>query len=175
MNGLYDEAKIVLHSMWQRRWLALAVAWGLALLGWLVVALIPNTYESLARVSVESRQILSDTAGVSAGERQADIDRVRTTLTSAENMRQVVLNTDLKQQATSDRELAMLAAKLRRGSRSRRCPTISSRSARGRRPAASPTPRMRGWRARSSSSWSSSSLPRMSPAIAPRPPRRCSS
>ena len=49
MNGLYDEFKIAVHSVWNRRWLALAVAWGLCLLGWLVVALIPNSYESQAR------------------------------------------------------------------------------------------------------------------------------
>src|SRR3546814_7014564 len=34
------EIKVALHSVWNRRWLALAVAWGICLIGWLVVALI---------------------------------------------------------------------------------------------------------------------------------------
>ena len=46
MNGLYDELRIAVHSVWNRRWLALAIAWGVCLLGWLVVSLIPASYES---------------------------------------------------------------------------------------------------------------------------------
>ena len=49
MNGLYDELRIAVHSVWNRRWLALAIAWGVCLLGWLVVSLIPASYESSAR------------------------------------------------------------------------------------------------------------------------------
>jgi uncharacterized protein involved in exopolysaccharide biosynthesis len=41
--------------VWNRRWLALAVAWAVCLLGWLVVAMIPNTYESRARIFVPMR------------------------------------------------------------------------------------------------------------------------
>src|SRR3546814_7293241 len=49
MDGLYEQFRIALHSVWRRRWLALAVAWGLCLAGWLVIALIPNIYQSRAR------------------------------------------------------------------------------------------------------------------------------
>ena len=27
MNGIYDEARVALHAIWTRRWLALAIAW----------------------------------------------------------------------------------------------------------------------------------------------------
>ncbi len=50
MNNIYDELRAALHSIWHRRWLALAVAWGVCLVGWLIVALVPNTYESHARL-----------------------------------------------------------------------------------------------------------------------------
>ena len=53
MNSLQDEVLTAIHSVWNRRWLALAVAWGVCLVGWLIVALIPNSYESKARIFVQ--------------------------------------------------------------------------------------------------------------------------
>ena len=50
MDGLYEQFRIALHQVWRRRWLAIAVAWGVAVLGWLVIALIPNSYEAKARL-----------------------------------------------------------------------------------------------------------------------------
>ena len=81
MDGIFEQARIALHSVWRRRWLALGVAWGLCLAGWLVVALMPNSYESEAKVSVQTPSLLSDRIGITAAERQASIDRVRQTLT----------------------------------------------------------------------------------------------
>ena len=46
MNLLIEELRAALWSVWNRRWLALAVAWGVCLLGWLGLAFIPNSYES---------------------------------------------------------------------------------------------------------------------------------
>ena len=46
MNGIYDEGRLALHAIWTRRWLALAVAWGVCVLGWLVVSQMPSRYES---------------------------------------------------------------------------------------------------------------------------------
>ncbi len=34
MNGLYDEIRVAIHAIWTRRWLALAVAWAIAVVGW---------------------------------------------------------------------------------------------------------------------------------------------
>jgi len=39
MGGLYDQLRIAFHQVWRRRWLAVAVAWGVCVLGWLVIAL----------------------------------------------------------------------------------------------------------------------------------------
>jgi uncharacterized protein involved in exopolysaccharide biosynthesis len=57
MNSLYDEFRIAVHSVWNRRWLALAIAWGVCLLGWLVIAMIPNKYESKAQIQVRTQSI----------------------------------------------------------------------------------------------------------------------
>ncbi len=106
MNGLYDEFRIALHAVWNRRWLALAVAWGLCLIGWLVVALIPNSYESEARVFVEMQSILPEKVGIQARDRRQNIERVEQTLLSAVNLEKVVRGTDLNLSVGSDRELA---------------------------------------------------------------------
>ena len=89
-SGLYDELRGALHAIWTRRWVALGVAWGLCLLGWLIVSQIPNQYESRARVFVQLRTVLPTDAGVTQAERAKDIDRIRQTLTSAVNLAKVV-------------------------------------------------------------------------------------
>ena len=53
MNSIFDELRGAIYSVWHRRWLALAVAWAVCLLGWLVVAMIPNSYQSKARIYVQ--------------------------------------------------------------------------------------------------------------------------
>lgn len=114
MNGLYDEIKIAVYGVWNRRWLALAVAWGLCLLGWLVVALIPNSYESQARISVEMQSILSDKVGVDARERKKNMERVQETLASTINLEKVVRGTALNQSVATDRELSSKVEMLRK-------------------------------------------------------------
>lgn len=113
MNGLYDELRIALHGVWHRRWLALAVAWGICLVGWLIVAMIPNSYESQARVFVQMRAILPGTQ-IEAAQRQKDIDRIRGTLTSIVNLEKVVRGTDLSQKAPTDAAVTARAAGLQK-------------------------------------------------------------
>jgi polysaccharide chain length determinant protein (PEP-CTERM system associated) len=113
MDGLYEQLRIALHQVWRRRWLALAVAWGLCLAGWLVVALIPNSYESRAKVHVQIQSILPTQMGIPAAERQNDLVRVRQTLTSTENLQRVVRRTELNGQVHSERDLARQVEALR--------------------------------------------------------------
>lgn len=113
MTGLFDEIRIAVHMMWTRRWIALAVAWGVCILGWLFVSQIPSRYESHARVFVQMRQVLPASAnGATIGDQVRDIDTVRQTLTSAVNLEKVVRGTDLARGATTDRAIADRAAGL---------------------------------------------------------------
>ncbi|GAA0730924.1 XrtA system polysaccharide chain length determinant [Sphingomonas japonica] len=115
MNGLIDELRIALHQVWARRWVALGVAWGLCLVGWLVVTQIPNRFESTAKVSVQLRSILPQQTGVNAeAEATKDIDRVRQTLTSAISLEKVVRGTDLAKTVSSDRDVAARIATLQK-------------------------------------------------------------
>ena len=60
MTSIYEEVRIALHGIWLRRWIALGLAWAVCVLGWLVVAMVPNTYESKARIYVQLDDVLSD-------------------------------------------------------------------------------------------------------------------
>jgi len=115
MDGLYDQFRLGLHSVWTRRWLALGVAAGLCLVGWLVVALIPNSYESKARVFAQMQSILPDKIGITPLERQADLLRVKQSLTSSENLEKVVRRTDLNQLVASDADMRAQIEALRTG------------------------------------------------------------
>jgi polysaccharide chain length determinant protein (PEP-CTERM system associated) len=105
LNLILEEARAALWTVWNRRWLALAVAWGVCLLGWLAVALIPNTYESTARLFVQLDDALADQIGIGASNRQRDIERVRQTLTSAINLEKVVRSTRIGETVTSPAQM----------------------------------------------------------------------
>ncbi|BBC72972.1 chain-length determining protein [Altererythrobacter sp. B11] len=105
MNEILEEARAALWTVWNRRWLALAVAWGVCLLGWLAVALIPNSYESNARLFVQFDDVLADQIGIGTGSRQKDIERVRQTLTSAVNLEKVIRSTRLGETISSPADM----------------------------------------------------------------------
>ena len=94
MNNIFDEFRAALFTVWHRKWLALAVAWGVCLAGWLVVGMIPNSYESKARIFVKLEDALSDVTGVKTSNKR-DIDRVQQTLTSAVNLEKVIRGTPI--------------------------------------------------------------------------------
>ena len=104
MQEVFDEIRSALHTVWNRRWLALAVAWGVCIVGWLFVATIPNSYESHARIYVELDDVLSKQLEISGEGRQA-ITKVRQTLTSAVNLEKVVRATQLGENVNTQREM----------------------------------------------------------------------
>ena len=106
MNGIYDEARVALHAIWQRRWLALAVAWGVAIIGWFVVAQMPSRYESRARIFIQMQSIIPGGVPGVPTDGQKDVDRIRQTLVSAVNLEKVVRGTDLANTVSSDRDVA---------------------------------------------------------------------
>ena len=111
MNGIYDEIRIALHAIWTRRWLALAVAWIVCVLGWLVVSQMPSRYESRARIFVQMQSMVPDATGQPVPQ-DADVDTIRQTLTSAVTLEKVVRGTDLAKSVASDRDVADRVASL---------------------------------------------------------------
>jgi polysaccharide chain length determinant protein (PEP-CTERM system associated) len=95
LGALVEEFRAALWAVWNRRWLALAVAWGVCLAGWLVLALIPNSYESQARMFVQLDDMLADQIGIGSDARKQDVERMRQTLVSAANLEKIVRSTRL--------------------------------------------------------------------------------
>jgi len=111
MNEIFEELRTALYSVWHRRWLALAVTWGVCLLGWLVVAMIPNSYESKARIYVDVDDVLSEQLGI-AGDGREEITRVRQTLLSSVNLEKVITSTKLGENISERTEMDAAIAKL---------------------------------------------------------------
>ncbi len=112
MNSLYEEILAGLHSVWNRRWLALAVAWLVCLVGWLAVAMLTNTYESKARIFLQLDDALAQQVGIDPGDRRRDIERIRQTLTSAVNLEKVVRSTRLGDQVANPKDMEPVVQKL---------------------------------------------------------------
>jgi polysaccharide chain length determinant protein (PEP-CTERM system associated) len=115
MNAIYEEFRVALHMVWRRRWLALAVAWGICLVGWLVISLLPNKYESRAKVLVQMQSLLSSQVGITQNDTQRDIDHVRQMLMSNENLVKVVRSSDVARQVASDADVAAMVGSLAQG------------------------------------------------------------
>ena len=104
MNEVFEELRAALHQVWNRRWLALAVAWGVCVLGWFVVAMIPNSYMSQARLYVQLDDVLSEQLDISGDGRQ-EMTRVRQTLASKVNLEKVIRGTRLGEDIATDGEM----------------------------------------------------------------------
>lgn len=112
MNGLYEDILAAIHSVWNRRWLALGVAWAVCVLGWLAVAMVPNTYESRTRIFVQLEDVLAQQVGIGSGSIKRDLERVRETITSSVNLEKVIRSTRLGDEITSPRQMEGAVAAL---------------------------------------------------------------
>jgi len=111
MNEMFEDLRAAAVSAWHRRWLVLGVAWGVCLLGWMAIAMIPNKYESKARVFVQLDDVLSQQLKIANGGK-GEIERVRKTLAGAVNLEKVVRGTDLGRDITSQRQMERTVAGL---------------------------------------------------------------
>jgi len=58
VNQIVEELLIALRAIWRRRWIAIAAMWGVTLLGFAVVWVMPNRYEANARIYVDTQTVL---------------------------------------------------------------------------------------------------------------------
>ncbi|MGJ9418445.1 XrtA system polysaccharide chain length determinant [Massilia sp. CMS3.1] len=103
-----------LKALGKYRWHAVTIAWLVALIGWAVVLRLPNTYETSARVYVDTQSILKPLlAGMTT---LPNLDQqvmfMRQTLISRPNVERVMRDTDLDVRATSSREKEKMADEL---------------------------------------------------------------
>lgn len=91
-------------GIWRHRWLALAVAWMIAIAGWAVVSRMPESYVANARVYVDTSSMLGPlmrglTVNPNPNERISMMSR---TLLSRPNLERLARMTDLDVQATNE-------------------------------------------------------------------------
>jgi succinoglycan biosynthesis transport protein ExoP len=92
MESIFQQVRAVLYGMWRNRWYGVVALWLVCLAGWIGVSLIPNSYQSTARVYVKYNSLLPQVTGVAnKGTNQLQqVDVVRQTLTSRPNLEKVL-------------------------------------------------------------------------------------
>lgn len=97
IHAAVEEVLDQLRGAWRFRRVALLVAWCTALVLWTVILLIPSTYQSYAKVFVDTRTTLSEaTQGLSLGNNiDSQIQSVRDAILGGPELSKVASETDL--------------------------------------------------------------------------------
>ncbi len=105
-----------LAALKRYRWQALAVAWLVCLLGWLLLAAMPDRYVSKARLYVDTETILGPLMkGLAvAPDFDRQVEMMRRTLLSVPNLEELIRMTDLDHTVHSDVERLSLVEELAR-------------------------------------------------------------
>src|SRR5690348_6768622 len=100
MDRIYVLIRQVLASAWRQRWLLVATAWGLCIIGWVGVYTIPDTYETNARLYVDTDAVLTPLLrGLAIDNSMASqIDILQKTLLSHPNLEKLIDTTSLNTQ-----------------------------------------------------------------------------
>ena len=59
MDSLRLQVEQYLRTAWRRRWIGVGLAWAICGIGWTGVYLVPNQFESSARLYVDADAILT--------------------------------------------------------------------------------------------------------------------
>ena len=95
------------RGTWRFRWWMLGVAWIISVVGWSVVAKMPDQFEASARVFVDTSSVLRPLLqgiAINTGNTQQKIFLMTRTLLSRPNLEKVMRMTDLDLQATTEAE-----------------------------------------------------------------------
>lgn len=111
-------AKILeqVHAAWRFRWWAMAAAWTVCIIGWLVVISLPETYEASARVYVDTRTALTPVIqGLAISQDvNAELNFVEQSLLSGAQMENIAREANLDLSSLTRERRAALLDRLRR-------------------------------------------------------------
>lgn len=97
MKDLIEAVLAELRASWRFRWVAIGIAWAVAIIAWSVVFLMPDKYEARAQIYVDSTSILKPLlqglAVTSNTEDESNV--VRRVLLARPNLEEVARKTDL--------------------------------------------------------------------------------
>ena len=114
MHELIDQLLPHARGIWLRRWHALIAAWIFALVGWAVVATLPQRYEASARVYIDTQSILkplmSGLAVNTSIEQQVQV--MTRTLLSRPNMEKVSRMADMDIKTKTPKAMEMMVTDL---------------------------------------------------------------
>jgi polysaccharide chain length determinant protein (PEP-CTERM system associated) len=103
-----------LRAAWRRRWMGVIVAWLVCGVGWVGVYLIPNQFESSARLFVDADAILTPLLRGLAAETAptSELEILQRTLLSRPNMEKLISKTDLDLTVNSPADRERLITRL---------------------------------------------------------------
>jgi protein tyrosine kinase modulator len=115
MSPVVDQVIEEIRGAWRFRWYALAAAWAVCVLGWLVVFTTRDMYQATARVFVDTRTALRPLLQGLAVESDVDsqLKLVREGMLGRPQLERVARETDLDLQATTPEARAQLIDTLR--------------------------------------------------------------
>lgn len=115
MDQIFAQIMEYIRGTWRYRWLALALAWLVACVGWAYVYNLPDQYRASARVYLDTQSLLqplmSDLTVRPPVEQQVAL--ITRTLLSRPNMMEVARRTDLDLRADNEHEMEALLIELR--------------------------------------------------------------
>jgi polysaccharide chain length determinant protein (PEP-CTERM system associated) len=115
MNDIIFKIKSYIRSAWRFRWLAMAISWAVAVLGWGVVFVMPDIFESEAKVYVDTESVLRPLLKGLAVQNDMNqrLHLMTRTLLSHENLKKLLMLTDLDHKAKNRAEEEQLISWLR--------------------------------------------------------------
>ena len=106
MHEIIAQISGYLRAMWRHRWYALAAAWLVSLIGWLLVFSMPSRFEASARIYVDTTSILGPLMQGLAVKPNLDqqVGMIARTLITRPNLEKVLRNSDLDIKAKNNTE-----------------------------------------------------------------------
>jgi polysaccharide chain length determinant protein (PEP-CTERM system associated) len=104
MNVLVDQVRDEVRGAWRFRWWALAIAWVVGVVGWVIVMLLPDMYEGRATVFVDTRTALRPVLQGLAVEQDVDaeLNFVRQSLLGAPQLEKIARDVGLLKPQVND-------------------------------------------------------------------------
>ncbi|GAB4139610.1 MAG: Wzz/FepE/Etk N-terminal domain-containing protein [Sphingomonadales bacterium] len=112
MSDVYEQVLTMLYSVWRKRWYGLAAMWVVCIIGWGVVAYIPDRYRSEARIYVDTNTLLQRLVNSVDTNPLKQVEVMRRTLVSRPNLEKVIHRVDLDLTIDDDSEMDNLITDL---------------------------------------------------------------
>ncbi|SFU74371.1 XrtA system polysaccharide chain length determinant [Nitrosospira multiformis] len=125
MEELTTQLLVYLKGVWKYRWVSVAVAWIVAVVGWVIVYKLPDDYQASARIYVDTQNVLKPLLqGMTVSpDLQQQVSIMSRTLISRPNVERVIRMVDLdiktKDSKDQDRLVKELMDKIKLGTTGR--------------------------------------------------------